>query len=212
MGCFDFTYADNGENVFGRNGYLYITKTLSKEIKEGSPLRFVSTDMYGRFDFKIGIQTVTLDVYALYAAMLYLENLIPKKSMTEELARHFTRYFELLRAKKFDADVVNTLEYHEDEMRILGINYFHSHQRHVPSRVEQVSALGRQKVKKVMIKEEFTGELPLLISRKKLPELRGDDLFQIAYFRWGFVSDDDPNQGIIRTKNHYVAFRPKRCQ
>ena len=209
MGCFDFTYADNGENVYGRSGYLYITKALSKEIKEGSPLCFTSTDMYGRFDFKIGLQTVTLDVFALYAAMLYLENLISKEPMTEKLARHFTRYLELLRTKNFDADAIEVLEYHEDAIRRFGIKYFYSNFHRISLRTEKISALGRQKAKEIVVGEEFVGELPLLISRKKLPDLRGDDLLQVARFRWGFVSGDDPHQGCKRTKNLYYLFNPR---
>ena len=207
MGCFDFTYADNGENVYGRSGYLYITKALSKEIKEGSPLCFTSTDMYGRFNFKIGLQTVALDVFALYAEMLFLAQLLPVETSAQQL--HFKRYLELLRAKNFDADAIKALECHEDAIRRFGIKYFYSNFHRISLRTEKISALGRQKAKEVVVGEEFVGELPLLISRKKLPDLRGDDLLQVARFRWGFVSGDDPHQGCKRTKNLYYLFNPR---
>lgn len=207
MGCFDFTYADNGENVYGRSGYLYITKALSKEIKEESPLCFTSTDMYGRFNFKIGLQTVALDVFALYAEMLFLAQLLPVETSAQQL--HFKRYLELLRAKNFDADAVEALERHEDAIRRFGIKYFYSNFHRISLRTENISALGRQKAKEIVVGEEFVGELPLLISRKKLPDLRGDDLFQVARFRWGFVSGDDPHQGCKRTKNLYCLFNPR---
>ena len=207
MGCFDFTYADNGENVYGRSGYLYITKALSKEIKEKSPLCFTSTDMYGRFNFKIGLQTVTLDVFALYAEMLFLAQLLSVETSAQQL--HFKRYLELLRAKNFDADAVEALERHEDAIRRFGIKYFYSNFHRISLRTEKISTLGRQKAKEIVVGEEFVGELPLLISRKKLPDLRGDDLLQVARFRWGFVSGDDPHQGCKRTKHLYYLFNPR---
>lgn len=38
MGCFDFTYADNEENVRGRRGYVYISKALQKATGLPSPM------------------------------------------------------------------------------------------------------------------------------------------------------------------------------
>lgn len=70
-----------------------------------------------------------------------------------------------------------------------------------------VKALSGQNAKRVAPQCMFVGTMPLLLSRKKLPAEKGDDLSDIAQ-NWGFVTDSDPKQGCGITQNHYMVYRP----
>lgn len=70
-----------------------------------------------------------------------------------------------------------------------------------------VKALSGQRAKRIVPERVFVGTMLLLLSRKKLPTEKGDDIFDIAQ-NWGFVTDGDPNQGSGITRNHYVVYRP----
>lgn len=64
MGCFDFTYADNGMNTRGGKGFLYLSNCFAKAARLQNPLRYSETDWYGRLSTPIGAEKslVELDI------------------------------------------------------------------------------------------------------------------------------------------------------
>lgn len=52
MGCFDYTYADNGRNTRGCSGYLYLTKAFCEKTGLKSPIHYESMDEYGMITIK----------------------------------------------------------------------------------------------------------------------------------------------------------------
>lgn len=205
MGCFDFTYADNGMNTRGGKGFLYLSNGFAKSARLQNPLRYSETDWYGRLSTPIGAEKslVELDIYAIYGAMLNMADdaSAPLSGHSDEAAR----YAQLIRERNFNNGEFEGLE---DILRNDGIDYFFSMQMACPS-AEKVSvkALGGQNAKKVVPKCMFVGTMPLLLSRKKLPAEKGDDISDIAQ-NWGFMTNSDPNQGCGITRNHYMVYRP----
>lgn len=198
MGCFDFTYADNGENIRGRNGYVYLPASLQKQAKLKNPMRFSTTDEYGRFLFEIDKENVELDIYALYTAMLASDGFVDADKWT-------TAYINCLTNRRFDA----TFETAEDEIRGTGIHMFFGRNKTIDKEKHSVEPLGNQRSKTIVCKEMFNHPLPLLISKKKLPAEKGQDVYDIAK-QWGYVSTGDPNQGWAKTKNLYCIYRPEK--
>lgn len=199
MGCFDFTYADNGENIRGRRGYVYISKAMQKATGLSSPMRFTSTDEYGVFDFDIKGQRVALDIYAIYAAQLALAGIIDK-------SKSIQKYVGELRRKAF-ADRYDT-EQLEELIRCEGIEEFFGTAHSMPTVSLTVKALANQHKKAVDCNSYTDTRLPILITRKKLPCDMDDDITDIAR-NWGFVSTQDPNQGWAPTHNLYCQYRPR---
>lgn len=199
MGCFDFTYADNGQNIRGRQGYVYISKALQKATGLPSPMRFTGTDEYGNFDFDIKGRRVMLDIYALYTAQLALAGII-------EESEPIRRYIEKLRQKTF-VDYHNTEEL-EELIRCKGIDEFFSTNHNMPAVKLTVKHLANQREKTIDCEEYTDTRLPMLITRKKLPCDVGDDIADIAR-KWGFVTTDDPNQGVSPTCDLYCQYRPQ---
>lgn len=71
MGCFDFTYADNGENIRGRRGYIYLSPQVAEAINLANPVRFSTTDLYGQFSLCIPLNYGAryerrIDIFSLY--------------------------------------------------------------------------------------------------------------------------------------------------
>lgn len=218
MGCFDYTYADNGRNTRGCSGYLYLTKAFCEKTGLKSPVHYESMDEYGMITIKckgksnhITSYLITLDIHAIHAAMLYLTGVLDKNAKDFE---DYMNYIQLL-----VKDHVNirkkpllwtTIESLEDKLRTDSIHYFfdvHKDYTTTPLPVFHMQKLGNQPEKDITCKTCFTGRLPILISKKKLPQEQSNDLFEIAN-RWGFVSTNDPNQGFSNTKNLWVRFAP----
>lgn len=198
MGCFDFTYADNGENVRGRRGYVYISKALQKTTGLANPMRFTSTDEYGHFAFDIKGRSIELDIYAIYAAQLALAGIIHE-------TKPIRQYIEELRKKTF-ADY--RTEELEELIRDKGIHEFFSTNHNMPAVKLTVKHLANQREKTIDCEEYTDTRLPMLITRKKLPCDVTDDITDIAR-NWGFVTTGDPNQGWTPTRNLYCQYRPR---
>ena len=207
MGCFDFTYADNGENIRRRNGYVYLTRAFAQKTKLPNPLRFIKTDDYGCFTFIVNGSKAIIDIYALLGCMAYLENQTILTEKSKETKNSIERYLNLLFHKDFDNP---SFEVCEKVIRHLGINYHYlaSNSTYLDQPISiTVPKLGNQREKHLITQYICTAKIPLLISRKKLPMEKEDDLWEIAT-KWGFVSDNDPEQGCIPTRNHYVKYQP----
>lgn len=207
MGQFDFTYADNGRNILREGGYVYLTKEFAKRTRFPNPVRFLWTDDYGMFTFRIRKEFSTLDIYAVYGCMAYLDMMETKpgylETLEETLRDSVFRYIDLLMRRQFQR--VKALE---ETLREFGIDTFFSG---VPWKAWKpcdvtVQALGNQKEKRVKASGRYIGPVPLFITRKKLPASPGDDLAEIAE-SWGFCSDYDPANGNSLTKNHYCIYK-----
>lgn len=125
MGCFDFTYADNGMNTRGGKGFLYLSNCFAKAARLQNPLRYSETDWYGRLSTPIGAEKslVELDIYAIYGAMLNMADdaSAPLSGHSDEAAR----YAQLIRERNFNNGEFEGLE---DILRNDGIDYFFSMQ------------------------------------------------------------------------------------
>lgn len=199
MGCFDFTYADNGENIRGRRGYVYISKALQKATGLSNPMPFTSTDEYGVFNFDIKGRRVALDIYAVYAAQLALAGIIDE-------SKPIQKYIKKLRQNAF-ADHYDT-EQLEELIRCDGIEEFFSTEHGMPTVRLTVKALANQREKTVDCNKYTDTLLPILITRKKVPCDADDDIMDVAR-NWGFVSTHDPNQGWTPTHDLYCQYRPR---
>lgn len=203
MGMFDFTYADNGRNIRGGSGYLYVSRAFAKATGIKSPMPFSYLDEYGNITYQNRNMPapVMLDLYAIYTAMLALESELDMNDAVRT-------YINQLRYHIEAAD--NEVSRVSDEIRTSGITYFFDHMKtEQDAMFGTVSALGNQREKHVTYFERFIGKIPLLISRKKLPAEPGDDITDIAR-NWGYVSTDDPKQGCGPTRNLYAAYQPGR--
>lgn len=214
MGCFDFTYADNGQNIMGRRGYLYLTDAFCKETGLKSPIQFEGTDEYGRFDIRMPrlSSTLTIDIYAIYGAMLFLEGEYKSPNPNEE--NLFTEYIHLIKTyrknKEFTNQELDDFVACEDKIRGIGIHYFFRGMQDNDNSIQyEVAKLGNQRHKKVTCEQKFIRKCPLVITRKKLPIKEQGESFFTTIQRWGFVSDSDPNQGFNATKNHYLPYKPQ---
>lgn len=219
MGCFDFTYADNGRNTRGNMAYFYLTKAFCKETGLKSPLKYENTNEYGMFntriDSKLKSYVLTFDIYAFYGAMLHLESLCSNHDAEckeyLELIHKLVRQYQNTDSEKavWSATIWARIEELEDVLRLDGIEYFFHKRTKIPKEKFHISKIGNQKEHNIYVDEVFSGKLPLLISRKRLPANPNDDVFDIAK-NWGYVTDGDPNQGFNVTINHWLPFEPNR--
>lgn len=197
MGCFDFTYADNGENIRGRNGYIYLSPQVAEKTNLPNPLRFYSTDAYGEFRLRIGTKNNYvgyIDIFALYAVLVRTDM---NKTSEED-----NKFMTLMRYRRFDSEY----EKLNDMLRNKGIDYYyHGFEYKENSFKITVPRLGNQLEKNLETHEVCWNETPLLISRKKLPVDVNTSLKTMAQ-TWGFVSTDDPNQGWDITRNRYCKY------
>ena len=199
MGCLDFTYADNGENIRGRRGYIYLSPQVASEANLPNPLPFIDTDSYGRFSIRIstrhdGIHCTEIDIYSLYTVLIQTDN----NTRTADA----DRFISLLRHRQFD----NEFERLNDVLRSEGIDYFFKNlQRDVNGIPITVPRIGNQKSKRIKTYDVFHGTTPLLISKKKLPVDINTSLQTMAQ-TWGYVSTDDPRQGFAPTRNLYCGY------
>lgn len=217
MGCFDFTYADNGRNTRGNMAYFYLTKAFCKETGLKSPLKYENTDKYGMFNTRIQSKlksyVLTFDIYAFYGAMLHLESLCSNheaecKEYLELIHKRVRQYRNAAGEETvWSATIWARIEELEDALRLDGINYFFSEHTKIPRQEYTVPKLGNQREHTIHASEVFSGKLPLLLSRKRLPAESTDDLVDIAK-SWGYVTDSDPNQGFNATINHWLPFDP----
>lgn len=217
MGCFDFTYADNGRNTRGNMAYFYLTKAFCQETGLKSPLKYENTDEYGMFNTRIQSKlksyVLTFDIYAFYGAMLHLESLF--SDHMAECKEYLNLIHKLVRQYRntdseeavWSAATWTRIEELEDVLRLDGINYFFSKRTKIPRKKYIVPKIGNQKEHDIDVDKVFSGKLPLLISRKRLPTNPNDDVIDIAK-NWGYVTDSDPNQGFNITRNHWLPFDP----
>lgn len=198
MGCFDFTYADNGRNTIGERGYLYLTRAMQTAIKSSTPyLRFTGSDAYGTLYTKYG----ALDIYAIYAIMLALDNELEQDIDFKTI----NKIIQILRDKSSDPEDIEQLT---NKVRGYGIDYFFHSLKPVSQREIALPKLGNQPAKSITTKRAFTGKVPLFLTRKKMPSYLGDDVVTIAN-NLGVVSGNDPNQGFSLTTNYWICFDPK---
>lgn len=212
MGCFDFIYADNGQNIMGKKGYLYLTDNFCYDTGLKSPVRFLDTDAYGNLRILMSRHKIPLevDIYACYAAMLYLDNLCT------DTANHDIRTFlGLLRYYRVHQTMPKESDYDTfikamDNIRDIGIHIFFNSRKNLESPMTiTIPALGNQKEKTITgIQQVFTGKLPLVVTRKKLPVKDAHESFITTVQNWGLVTFDDPNQGFSRTVNHFMPWVP----
>lgn len=210
MGCFDFTFADNGSNLRGSSGWYYLTNKFAKHCRLPNPLRFLYTNEYGDLACRLcptkqssgkpQIEPVYLDVYAIYGAMIYMD-------MDEPWPQAVDAYLDCILRRDFDnPDFAD----YEHDIRKLGIDYYYRKAHNIwteePVKIE-VQKLANQRVKRLTTNRVFCGKIPLVLSHKKLPAIPEDDLADIAQ-KWGFVSASDPNQGFGPTKNLYCIYNP----
>jgi hypothetical protein len=198
MGCFDFTYADNGENIYGRNGYIYLSPQVAEKINLPNPLQFCSTDAYGHFRLRIkGYEkySISIDIFALYAVLIRAD--MNKTSEDDD------RFMTLIRYRQFD----NEYEELNDTLRNAGIDYFYRHFVEYKKDTLKITVpkLGNQKEKNLETNEVCWAETPLIISRKKLPVDVNTSLKKMAQ-TWGFVSTYDPKQGLFVMCNQYCKY------
>lgn len=158
MGCFDFTYADNGENIRGRNGYIYLSPQIAEKTNLPNPLRFYSTDAYGHFRLHIDTKDTYINIFTLYAILVRAD--MNKTSEEDD------RFIMLIRYRRFD-DEYDRLD---AELRFTGIHYYYCCFKYKENAFKiTVPKLGNQKEKNLETNEVCWAETPLLISRKKLP-------------------------------------------
>lgn len=220
MGSFDFTYADNGTNIRRQRGYLYLTNKFADYTHLPNPLPFIYTNDYGDYTFRLRKTSFELDLFALYGCMCYLHLLKQSPADIKHLTTNQTgihaavfRYMNLLKNRDFLHPDIKSLE---DDIRLFGIdafyktyyqcNYGFTNTCKYPTvtRTVTVPKLGNQKVKHIRTQEFFKGDVPLLITRKKLPADQNDDLADIAE-KWGFCSVPDP-KGWGITKDYYCVY------
>ena len=220
MGSFDFIYADNGTNIRRQRGYLYLTKKFADNTHLPNPLPFICTDDYGDYTFRLRKTSFELDLFAVYGCMCYLHLLDQNPADIQRLTTNPTGihaavfgYMNLLKNRDFLHPDIKSLE---EDIRLFGIdafykiyyqcNYGFTNTCKYPTvtRTVTVPKLGNQKVKHIRTQEFFKGDVPLLITRKKLPADQNDDLADIAE-KWGFCSVPDP-KGWGITKNYYCVY------
>ena len=100
MGCFDFIYADNGENILARAGFLYTTKAFQHRTNTQSPLRFLFTNEYGIFQIRFKTHFIHMDIYALLAAQVYLSD----DPIDDTPSEHFECFLDCIKNKKLPFD------------------------------------------------------------------------------------------------------------
>ena len=203
MGCFDFTYADNGENIRGRNGYIYLSPQVAEKTKLPNPLRFYSTDAYGHFRLHIGTKNTHIDIFALYAALTYIDR--NEMNKDKRLSYLIDSFLTKIHDRQFDRE----FEELNDTLRNTGIDHFyHNFEYKVDSFKITVPKLGNQKEKHLETNEVCWAETPLIISKKKLPVDVSTNLKTMAQ-TWGFVSTYDPKQGWFVMHNQYCKYIAK---
>lgn len=125
MGCFDFTYADNGDNIRSHHGYIYLSPQIAEEADLPNPLPYSDRDSYGQcsihiFDHQKDIYYTDINVYALYAVLIQTEN--NKRTADAD------QFISLLRHRQFDDEYKRL----NDSLRSEGIDcFFHNLKHHV---------------------------------------------------------------------------------
>jgi hypothetical protein len=194
MSRFDLTYADNGESIHGRNGYIYLSPQVAEKTNLPNPLRFYSIDVYGHVRLHIDTKIAYINIFTLYAILVRAD--INKTSEDDN------RFMTLIRYRRFDS------EYKELDPMLgnAGINYFCCCSEYKEDAFKiTIPKLGNQKEKNLETNEICWAETPLLISKKKLPVDVNTSLKKMAQ-TWGFVSTYNPKQGWDITRNHYCKY------
>lgn len=194
MGCFDFTYADNGENIRGRRGYIYLSPQIAEKADLPNPLPFDTSDEYGRFHIRMGPRGIDIDILALYTVLVHNEH--------GEISEDDSRFMTLIRNRQFDNEYKNL----NDTLRTIKIDYFFNNIEHKETSISIiVPKIGNQREKHLETHNVCWAETPLLISRKKLPVDVNTSLKVMAQ-TWGYVSMDDSEQGFFPTHNRYCKY------
>lgn len=204
MGTINFIYADNGSDVFGGNGHLYLTDAFSKAVNLPSPFHFVeseSSELYP--DPKYGLETHP-DVFAIYAVMMYLAKEKNKKNKQPEDEVYQT-YIECFRKRDFQNSDFKVASL---TLRRYGFNCYYEYFQYTPGIYIDVPALGKQQAKHIKCNHTFIGQIPILISKKELPEPDGKtDLLSVAK-NWGYVSKEIERFTLSPLVNCYCIFHP----
>ena len=171
-----------------------------------SPVRFNGHDCYGRFNIKLGTDNyLEIDIHALHTVMLYYDgyNFRPWLSVGRlkdtNIEKECSDFVKLIRmARLHQEQFEENYEYFEslnETLRHYSIPIFFDNICYDFVEERDMPALSGQKPRH--IRSECTWSLitlPLLITRKKLPQKPTDDLIDIAR-SWGFVSINDSGQG-----------------
>lgn len=194
MGCFDFTYADNGENIRGRRGYIYLSPQVAAKANLPNPLPFDGKNMYGRFAIRMGPRGINIDIFSLYTVLIHNDE--------NKLCKNELRFMNLLHNREFE----NEYQDLNNSLRNDGIQYFCHNTKYRPDELRiTIPKLGNQREKNITTHIVCEAETPLLISRKKLPVDINTSL-KIMAKTWGYVSTNDPNQGFTPTHNRYCKY------
>lgn len=211
MGCFDFTYADNGRNIRGERGYMYLMPHFGKCSGLGPVLRFTGMEEYGMLICPLckDGSNVLLDIYALYGAMLNFTADDPDGPENHDVEAE--KYMEIIRQRSFH-EYTSLMKSLSDTLRKDGINYFFDHQKKYGESLGTVTVqeIGNMKKKRVVPQNVFVGKTPLLVTRNKL--FTSGCGLRVAAKHWGFVTDCDPKQGAGPTRNHYSLFQPSNAK
>ena len=202
MGCFDFTYADNGKAVDEGRGYFYLSEAFVKATGIQSPWKFVSGDVYGCYNFEtnatdddgVQLETIDIDIFALYAAMSYLQRTKCGGPADENMEKYISLLNSIGKKKALGKSSYQEMKELEDKVRFAGIERFYDGFKKASQNngdiIARVPGYGNQPPKNVVVEELFCDTMPMVISRKKLPYQTNTEVAE----KWGFVTGSNPNQ------------------
>lgn len=204
------TYCDNGYNIGGDSGYIYITNALKNICNLPNPIKFKKSYSFGFFDCIIDNNQYEIDIFALYAAQLYLAKLIPD-TLIPMIQTELIKYIGLLKTRNIDKEFFLA----ENDIRVFGINYFTEHNKKYKSKkqpfeIADIPSLQNQKAThKIKCYDFCNAEIPLMITRKKIPLNKEDDVTTIST-KWGFVTNliiTDTPVPVCSSKKHYTLYK-----
>lgn len=196
----DFTYADNGRNTDGERGYLYLTRAMQTAIKSSTPyLRFTGSD-HGTLYTEYG----ALDIYAIYAIMLALDNELEQDIDFKTINIDFKTINKIIQILRDKSSVPEDIEQLTNKVRGYAVDYFYYSLRIISQREIALPKLGNQPAKSITTKRAFAGKVPLFLTRKKMPSYLGDDVVTIAS-NLGVVS----GYGSYLTTKSWLCYKPK---
>lgn len=179
---------------------VYLTNEVAKKIGVKSPVRYNDYDGFGRFQIRLGTNTyLEVDIFALYAVMLHYDGY--DFELENGISTECEAYLQYLRKarlrpQEFEAVYSEFLNL-EDFLRMQSISvYFCNIQQADNTASRNMKELSGQKSR--VVETSYFWDLrtlPLLITRKKLPQEPNDDLRTIAR-NWGFLTKDDRGQGL----------------
>ena len=211
MGCFDYTYADNGHNIQGGTGWMYLSKAFCEATGLPSPVRFLETDQYGRFCIRHPKRKeyFWVDICQVHTCELWLFG--EKQIADEAVVRNYLSILNgVVQGKPEAYNTLADFTYGFD-LREGSIHLYFKHMMYADTTIRcALPKLGNQDAKSIVCKEIYTHPIPVMLTKKKLPTQTGQGYLEQVAKDWGCVSGSDPNQGFRPTSNYYVKFAPIR--